>query len=147
MDEMLLNKARKYCAANEHCRSEVAVKLAGWGAAEEAIEPVINQLELENFISEKRFTELFTRSKINQNKWGIVKIELELQKRNVPEQIICNALREIDRDQYMKNLASLVKAKSEEIKEKDPLIRKQKLMAFLLSKGYEQDLLENYLDH
>jgi len=147
MDESLLNRARKYCAAAEHCKSEVAAKLAAWGAADEMIEPIISQLEEENFISEKRYAEFFTRSKINQNKWGLVKIELELLRRAIPEEIINEALQNIDRDKYMKNLEALVSAKSNEIKENDPLIRKQKVLAFLSSKGYEPDLVENYFHH
>lgn len=147
MYQILLNKARKYCAANEHCKSEVVVKLTAWGAEDEMIEPVIRQLVEENFISEKRYAEFFTRSKINQNKWGLVKIELELLRRAIPEEIINETLRNFDRDIYMKNLESLALAKSNEIKENDPFIRKQKVLAFLTSKGYEPDLLENYVEH
>jgi regulatory protein len=65
----------------------------------------------------------------------------------IPEKIINEALQNIDRNKYMKNLASLIKAKSNEIKENDPLIRKQKLLAFLTSKGYEYHLVKNYFDH
>lgn len=146
MDELILNKARKYCAADEHCKSEVAVKLAAWGASEETTEAIIRQLEDENFISEKRYAELFARSKINQNKWGVLKIVLELTRKNIPEHIINQALKGIDQNQYIKNLDHLVKTKSNEIKENDPIIRKQKLMAFLSSKGYEPEFLENYFD-
>jgi regulatory protein len=147
MDESLLNRARKYCAASEHCKSEVALKLVAWGADKEIIKPVIRQLEEENFISEKRYAEFFTRSKINQNKWGLIKIEYELFRRAVPEKIITEALNNINRDKYMENLASLIKAKSNEIKENNPLIRKQKLLAFLTSKGYEYHLVKQHFDH
>ncbi|MBE0638909.1 MAG: RecX family transcriptional regulator [Bacteroidales bacterium] len=146
MDDYLLNKARKYCAANEHCKSEVAQKLTAWGATQEMTDDIISRLEDENFIAEQRFAELFTRSKINQNKWGVVKIELELERRNIPVQIIRKALSEIDQFQYLKNLEHLVRIKSKELKENDPFIRKQKLMAFLSSKGYEPELLEHHFE-
>jgi len=142
----ILEKARKYCAAEERCKMAVEEKLVSWRVENDDISLIINKLEEENFLSEKRFAELFAQSKVNQNKWGKVKIELELLNRNIPEIVIRKALEEIDNDRYLQNLSILIGAKEKELIDLSPLIRKQKLVTFLTAKGYEKELIEKYVD-
>jgi len=140
-----LGKAKKYCAAAEHCKSEVWQKLTAWGAPDDIKTTLINQLEKENYISEKRYADLYVRSKVNQNKWGVLKISSGLHERRIPHEIIVEALKKIDTEQYTKNLQSLILSKSKELKETEPFIRKQKILAFLSARGYEIDLAEKFL--
>ncbi len=142
----MLEKARKYCAAEERCKMAVEEKLISWGVENGNISLIINKLEEENFLSEKRFAELFAHSKVNQNKWGKIKIELELQNRNIPEKIISESIAGIDEEQYLKNFVWLIETKAKEWDDLDPMIRKQKLITFLSAKGYEWDLIEKYID-
>lgn len=142
----MLEKARKYCAAEERCKMAVEEKLISWGVENGDISLIINKLEEENFLSEKRFAKLFAQSKVNQNKWGKVKIEQELQNRNIPEIVIRKAIEEINYDRYLQNLSILIGAKDKELIDLSPLIRKQKLITFLSAKGYEWDLIEKYID-
>lgn len=142
----MLEKARKYCAAEERCKMAVEEKLISWGVENGNISLIINKLEEENFLSEKRFAELFAHSKVNQNKWGKIKIELELQNRNIPEKIISESIAGIDEEQYLKNFVWLIETKAKEWDDLDPMIRKQKLITFLTAKGYEGELIENHLN-
>jgi regulatory protein len=118
------------------------VKLANWGVEPEKAQTILEHLEDENFLSEKRFAKMYTTSKVNQNKWGKVRIELELMKRNIPEKYISEAINEIDEEKYLKNFNVLVSFKSKESLDLNPLIRKQKIIAFLISKGYEEDYIQ-----
>lgn len=135
-------KAEKYCAAEERCKNDLLVKLANWGVEPEKAQTILEHLEDENFLSEKRFAKMYTTSKVNQNKWGKVRIELELMKRNIPEKYISEAINEIDEEKYLKNFNVLVSFKSKESLDLNPLIRKQKIIAFLISKGYEEDYIQ-----
>ncbi|NLH32309.1 MAG: RecX family transcriptional regulator [Lentimicrobium sp.] len=118
------------------------MKLANWGVEPEKAQTILEHLEDENFLSEKRFAKMYTTSKVNQNKWGKVRIELELMKRNIPEKYISEAINEIDEEKYLKNFNVLVSFKSKESLDLNPLIRKQKIIAFLISKGYEEDYIQ-----
>ncbi len=139
-----LKKARKYCAVQERCRLDVSRKLFQWGASAEITEAILIALEKDNFISERRFACLFARSKMNQNKWGKIKIAAELYKRKIPESIVKEAIGEIDEDQYRKNFSTLSQTKLKQLRDDDAAIRKQKMMAYMASRGYELDLFDEW---
>ena len=138
----IILKAEKYCAAEERCKNNLLAKLASWKVEPEKVQLILEHLENENFLSEKRFAKMYASSKVNQNKWGKVRIELELLKRSIPEKYINEAMDEIDEEKYLKNFNALISIKSKELNDLNPLIRKQKLIAFLISKGYEEDFIE-----
>ncbi len=48
---------------------------------------------------------------------------------------------EIDDEDYVQTLAEILEKKSRELKESNPLKRKQKLVSYALSKGFESDLV------
>jgi len=139
--EEALAKARKYCALQERCSSEVKAKLFEWCEDETGREEIINQLLEENFLSEFRYAELFTRSKINQKKWGRLKIQFELQQRFVPAEVIEKAFKNIDENQYLENLLYLKLKKEKETNEPDEFKREMKIKAYLATKGYEYEYI------
>jgi regulatory protein len=134
-----IKKAKKYCAIQEHCTSEVKAKLTEWHVEEEIREEIISQLVKENYLSEFRYADLFTRSKINQKRWGRLKIQFELQQRFVPAEIINKAFSSIDEKQYLENLRFLKIKKEKETDEDDEFKREMKIKAYLATKGYEYE--------
>jgi len=139
--EEALAKARKYCTLQERCSSEVNAKLFEWCGDETVREEIINQLLEENFLSEFRYADLFTRSKINQKKWGRLKIQFELQQRFLPAEIIEKAFKNIDENQYLENLLYLKLKKEKETNEPDEFKREMKIKAYLATKGYEYEYI------
>ena len=139
--EEALAKARKYCALQERCSSEVKAKLFEWCEDETIREEIINQLLKENFLSEFRYADLFTRSKINQKKWGRLKIQFELQQRFLPAEIIEKVFKNIDENQYLENLLYLKLKKEKETNEPDEFKREMKIKAYLATKGYEYEYI------
>jgi regulatory protein len=139
--EEALAKARKYCALQERCSSEVKAKLFEWCEDETIREEIINQLLKENFLSEFRYADLFTRSKINQKKWGRLKIQFELQQRFLPAEVIEKAFKNIDENQYLENLLYLKLKKEKETNEPDEFKREMKIKAYLATKGYEYEYI------
>lgn len=142
----LLGKAQKYCAVQERCKSDIKKKLAQWGAGGDQISEIIARLENENYISEQRYSTLFASSKVNQLKWGRFKIKVELQKKDIPDEIINQALQAIDSGKYSNNIIHLITTKEKQLKDDDPLIRKHKLAAFLTGKGYEADMIKAHIN-
>lgn len=134
-----LKRAKKYCASQEHCTSEVKAKLIEWRVEEEMRAEIISELVKENYLSEFRFADLFTRSKINQKRWGRLKIQFELQQRFVPAEIINKAFSSIDEKQYLENLRFLKLKKEKETDEDDEFKREMKIKAYLATKGYEYE--------
>jgi regulatory protein len=73
-------------------------------------------------------------------KWGRHKIRAELKMHGLPAELIRKAMDEIDPDEYEQTLRELTAKKNALERESEPMLRKQKLVRYLLSKGYEQDL-------
>lgn len=94
-DQALL-KLQTLCSRQETCKQDAVQKCKSWDLSEEAIENILNQLEKEKFIDEKRFAHFFTNDKLKFNHWGKIKISLALRQKQIPENIISEVLDEID---------------------------------------------------
>jgi len=135
-----LERAKWLCAKQERCQSEIYKKLKEWGIEEENSEEIITQLIIEKFIDEKRFAQLYSRSKFNQLKWGKIKISHELKQKGISEKFIQYGLQEIDNKVYIKTLQKEIEKKTKELKENNTFILKNKLIKYFYSKGYESEL-------
>ena len=146
VDNLTLEKARKYCAYEERCQQQVRDKLYDWELHQKEVEQIISQLISEGFINEERFAKSFARGKFRIKKWGRVKIKYELKKHRISDYCIKSGLQEIDEKEYINTLQESAEKKSKLIKEKHPLKKKYKLMTFLVGKGFENDLVRGVVE-
>jgi regulatory protein len=140
--EYILTKVRSFCAYQERCISEVAGKLKAWKVGQKRAEKILEHLIREDYLNEERFAKSFAGGKFRINHWGKTKIIYELEKRQVPDLIIQIGLEEIDEEEYVETLKELLHRKNREIRDTDPLRRKQKLIAFGVQKGYHYGLVK-----
>ena len=141
MNKEALIKAANFCAYQERTQKEVRSKLAELEVIGDESEQIIVWLIENNYLNEERFARIFAGSKFRQKKWGRLKIRQELKMRGVSDYCLRVGLSEIDGDDYMETLQSIIQKKSLEVKENNPLIKKQKIVKYALSKGFEQDLV------
>ncbi len=137
----LLQKAQSYCARNEKCRLQVKQKLVSWGATSSQTEDILQQLKNEHFIDEERFATEFALGKFRINKWGKVKIALEMMRLQIPEEAIGKGLDAIDRDDYVSVLKKILLQRSNSLHESNREIAKKKLATFAMGKGFEGELV------
>jgi regulatory protein len=140
-----LSKAERYCAYQERSQQEVRDKLYEWGQYPSAVENIISRLIESNFLNEERFANAYAIGKFRQKGWGKIKIKQGLKFKRVSEPLIRKALNSIDGDEYLKMLTTVIEKKQPSIKEKDPFKRKYKLHQYALSRGYENDLIQDIL--
>lgn len=140
-----LEKARWYCAKQEHCQSEVLMKLNEWEIDNETATDILVHLIQEGYINEERYAKLFSRSKFNQLGWGKIKIRHMLQQKKISEQCIKIGLLEIDEKKYIAHLKKEIQKKTKELKENNTFILKNKLTKHFYSKGFEPDLIFDLL--
>ena len=133
----LLRKMAAYCASSEHCAQEVRTKLNNSGLTEEATERILSRLQADGFLDEARFCQAFVNDKLRFNQWGRIKIGYELQRRQIPEAQIQEALSEIDEETYQEVLQKVLKTKMSSIKAKDDREFVLKLMRFAAGRGFE----------
>lgn len=136
-----LIKAESYCAYQERCQQEVRDKLYSWGVHEIQVENVIADLIASNFINEERFAKAYAGGKFRIKKWGRVKISIELKRRKISAYCIKKGLAEIEEEEYIKTLQKVAEVKIKATKERDSKKKKYKVMNYLLSRGFENDLV------
>lgn len=136
-----LLKAEQTCAYQERCQQEMRDKLYEWGLYPDAVENIIAELISSNFLNEERFAKAYAGGKFRIKKWGRVKIKVELKRRKISEYCIKQAMKEINEEAYALTIQDLVAKKSKEVKEKKPEIKKHKVAQYLISRGFEADLV------
>ena len=130
-----------YCAYQERCHKEVEQKLYDLNMIPEAKERIILHLLQHNFLNEERYAKTFVRGKFSIKKWGKVKIVNQLKFKGISAYNIKSGLTEIDSNEYLKTLQTIAKKKLPLIRESNSYKKSSKLAAFLISKGYESNLV------
>lgn len=108
-------------------------------------EELIVELIAENFLNEERFARAFAGGKFRVKKWGRNKIEMALKQHDISAYCIKKGMEEIDENDYRQALSSILQKKSEAVREPNPFIRKNKIAQYVISRGYEPELVWNTL--
>lgn len=138
-NDAILKKVLHYCAYQDRCTQEVRTKLATFDMPDSEKEKTVKLLVDEGYLDDERYASTFVRSKIHLKKWGVNKIKMALKMKGVNDEIISNALSEIDPEVYRKELLKVLKSKK--INETDPYKRRAKLAQYAIQKGYEPSLV------
>lgn len=139
--EQIIFKLEAFCAYQERCVSEVRTKLERLGADESLVREVTKYLQDNRFLDENRFVESYVQGKLRIKKWGRQKIKAGLFQKRVDAKLIQEGIYAfISDEEYLQVIESLIERKKRELStEKNPQIKKQKLMRFLLSRGFQYD--------
>ena len=129
-------KMEHYCAYQERSHYQVEKKLRELGIIPEAIDHIVLHLLQENFLNEERFAYSYVRGKFYYKDWGKQKIIQGLKQHRIHNKLIEKALSEIEHDDYQKTLKKLIKKKSNNFSQPLNFKDKQKVVRYLLQKGY-----------
>lgn len=140
-----LAKAEAWCAFQERCQQEVRDKLYDWGLYPDAVESIIADLISKNFIDEERYAIAYAGGKFRIKKWGRVKIRVELKRKRLSDYCIRKGLAVIDEEDYEALLKKLLHEKFRATKESHPLKKKYKVMNYLVSRGFEPELIRDLM--
>ena len=139
--EQALKKLRHYCAYQERCHQEVREKLFSLGVKKNDHDEIIASLIEGNYLNEERFAIAFAGGKFRMRKWGRTKIKYELKQRQVSDNSIRKALKQIEAKEYLCVLQKLADERFASLKGEQHLVRKKKTIDYLLQKGYEVELV------
>jgi regulatory protein len=144
--EQAIQKLRHYCAYQERCHAEVKEKLYSLGVWKKDHDEIIASLIEDNYLNEERFAIAFVGGKWRVKKWGRVKIKYELKQKQVSEYCIKKALKQIMEEEYLFVLEGLATEKYAALKNEQFLVRKKKVVDYLVAKGYEQNLVMSLIN-
>lgn len=137
--DSILKKILHFCSYQDRCTSEVEAKISSFDISSSDKEKIMQFIVNEGFIDDYRYAHTYVRSKIHLKKWGVNKIKMALKQKCLADEIISDALSEIDAHSYRGELEKILKAKK--INESDEFKRKAKLAQYGIQKGYEPNLV------
>lgn len=140
-----LAKIEHFCAYRERCPQEVQRKIATFGLQPEIAEQIYSLLEGEGYVNETRFAEAYAGGKFRVNRWGRVRIRLELQRRDISPAIIEAALASINTTEYTRVLKDLLKKKRQQYRHEPDFQQRNKAAAALIRAGFEPELVFQHL--
>ena len=143
--EQALQKLKHYCAYQERCHSEVKEKLYQLGVWKKEHDEIIASLIEENYLNEERFAVAYAGGHFRIKQWGRIKIKYGLKQKQVSEYSIKKALKQIEDEEYGKVLEKLAREKYAALKNEQYLVRRKKTADYLITKGYEVDLVNTIL--
>ncbi|MGN6644984.1 MAG: regulatory protein RecX [Cytophaga sp.] len=134
-------KIASFCAYQERTQQEVRSKLYEYGIKTDEVEVIISKLIQENFLNEERFAKAFAGGKFRVKKWGRNRIIRELEMRDLSPYCIKSALKEIPEGDYIETIHQIINKKSTEILSKNLYQKNYKIAQYLISRGFESELV------
>jgi regulatory protein len=141
-----LIRARKYCAYQERSQQEVRDKVYSFGLHKKDVENIIAELIVSGFLKEERFANAFAGGKFRTKGWGRIKIKQALLQKRVSENLVRQALREIDERDYVKQLKKIIEEKSKQVHEKNRWKKNSKVAQYVIGRGFEAELVWEMLN-
>ncbi len=136
-------RALSFLARRFHSERELLIKLKQKSYEERLIKLVLNELKEKSFIDDQVFANHFIEEKLKKKRWGKNKIRSALFSKGVSASIIDEVLKSFDSEEDQNEAAlALVQKKYQNLKkrENDNKKLKQKLISFLLSRGFEYEV-------
>lgn len=130
-------KLAHLCSRKEYCIADVKSKMKYWHLSTSDQDAIVAQLIQEKYIDERRFSEAYVRDKFVFNKWGKYKIAFQLKQKQIDQNIIDDALEQISDEDYFETIQVLAQSKIKQIKAKTEYERNNKLLRFLVQRGFE----------
>lgn len=136
-------RALSFLARRFHSERELLIKLKQKSYEERLIKLVLNELREKSFIDDQVFANHFVEEKLKKKRWGNNKIRSALFSKGVSASIIDEVLKSFDSEVDQNEAAlGLAKKKFEKLKlrESDERKLKQKIISFLLSRGFDYEV-------
>ncbi|GCD78479.1 hypothetical protein JCM31826_19610 [Thermaurantimonas aggregans] len=151
MDTEELKKIKKsinaYCSYRERSLNEVKNYIKKFRLEPIDEDKIICELIENDIVNDYRYAQMFVSGKFRINGWGREKIAYNLQQQGIPQHIIEIALQAIDEEDYENVALKLLKKKQKESKKtSSPFEIRKKMFAFLKSRGFESELINDLLN-
>ena len=138
------NRALDLLSRREHSVLELSRKLRSKGAEEGWIDPLLERLVEEGWLSETRFAESFTRSRVAKGV-GPYRIRRELQERGVAEYDIEQAIASFAAD--WERIAIMVKEKKFGTEPAEEFRERARQQRFLQYRGFTHEQIQVAVEH
>ena len=141
-------RAFRLLGRRQHSSSELSRKLWNKDYEQKLIDEVIDDLQNKGYLDDKEFIRAFVAEKSKAKNWSSKKIKAELFKRGVASKLIDETLNHQPVESDNESAMKLAKKKYEVLLKRnlEPKELRNKLSAYLFSKGFEYELIREVSD-
>lgn len=139
-----LDKAIRWIGRRPHSRREIERKLRQLEIEEDAIADVLDKLQEQRLVDDKRFAEQWAESRIISQKKGRRLVSHELRQKGVAREDVEAAMHAIDPQVEYEHAMQLGKKKWQQTKG-EAAARRQKTAAYLLRRGFPAELVRKVI--
>lgn len=144
--EQALAQLMHLAARAEKCEGDARRLMRGWGVPEADAERVLARLVADRFIDNGRYAAAFVREKVRLGGWGEFKIRQALQRKQIPREVIDEALGGIDRGGMEDRLREKLRHKAGTLRAATDYELRTKLFRYGLSLGFDFDTVRQAVD-
>ena len=144
--DQALKKLERYCSYQDRCHQEVRRKLYEVGLYGDDVDQVMVKLIEGRFLDEERFARSYARGKFRMKKWGRIRIQIELRRRQISKYCLKAAMQELEEYDYEGTLKTMLEKRFEKQKpDLHPYAKRQDLITYAMRKGYEIDVIKSVI--
>ena len=140
------DRITNYCALEDRCQQQVLEKLNNMLSNADVIDELLVRLIEQRFVDEERFARSYVRGKFKMKRWGRLKIKQGLYHKSISDYCTRKGFEEIDENLYRETVLDVLRKKDRLLRENNPYKRKQKLMQYLASRGFESSYIYTAID-
>jgi len=146
--EQALHRLAALCSRGERCSYDLRRKMQTWELSDSEQKQILRRLQQEGFQDDRRYCRAYVRDKSQYSRWGTMKISYELRKKQLPDEMIQEALSAISTTTQRDQLKQLIAQKRKSVKGQTEYEINQKLIRFAAGRGYALDdiLRELHID-
>lgn len=133
------------CARSEQCEYDLRQKCRKAGLSGSETDNIITFLIDNRYLDASRFARAYCNDKVKFSGWGTRKIRQGLIAKRIPSTAISQAIREIDRKEYVEALkrVGIGKARTLNLQQEED---RAKFYRFMASRGFESELITRLMD-
>jgi regulatory protein len=142
----IYRKMALVCSHSEQCSPDIRKKIIALGGNSILQEQILEKLEKEKFVDDRRYIKAYISDKFKINKWGRIKLRYYLKMKGLAEKLIDEGLSGIDSDKYKDALLKTMNEKARLVKNKPKFEKMGQIIRFAQSRGFEPELIHRYLN-
>lgn len=137
-------RALRLLARRQHSISELKRKLWNKEYEQKLIDEVIEDLKRNEYLNDTEFIRAFVADKSKTKNWSVKRIKGELFKRGIASKLIDEILIQLPKETNLESAIKLAKKKYDLLLKKNLETKnlRNKLSAFLFSKGFDYELIK-----
>ena len=140
------NKTLKYITKKIKSKREVEKYLESFDLKSDEKKEILNKLIGLNLINDRLYCRAFINDKINISKYGVIKVNKQLQEKGIDYKIIEEELLNIDYNIVNSNLESKIKRKINNNTKYTNFELKQRLIMQFTKEGYSKEKILEYIN-